>query len=101
MCDKVVRGGAGFWHSGTDVCITTDAVTTKLTDRQFFGDLPLYTPYFFSWPPPVEAICFWHAPPQIPPALPPPTSEETNGPLERRIFIKRRVQINAGSTQSN
>ena len=42
---------AFFQPSGTVVCIITDAVTTKLKGH-FFGDPPLYTPYFFGYPPP-------------------------------------------------
>ena len=48
-----------FWHSGTDVCIITDSVTTRL-EGNFLGVTLLYTPYFSpgASPPPFEAIFF-------------------------------------------
>ena len=40
-----------FWPSGTDVCIITEAVTTKLKGN-FFGDPP-FTHHIFSAGPPL------------------------------------------------
>ena len=53
---------ARFWHSSTDVCIITDAVTTKLKGNVLVTP-PLYIPYFFGWLP-FEPIFFG-----VPPSL--------------------------------
>ena len=51
-----------FWHSGTDVCIITDAVTTKLKGN-FCGPPPLSHHIFWLAPP---SHIFWHAHPPPP-----------------------------------